>query len=158
MDKGYDSEKLHSFIREEIKANSVIPVKKRKRTRIIGEYRQQLHKNFDKNVYNRRSIVETVFSVIKRKFGEIVKARKFYNQLKEIKVKMIVYNTNKNIVNSVWLKLRISTKPNNTNNNSESDNGSSSGINESSKNNSTPGFGLLGSLTCLYGGWRLRKK
>ncbi len=24
---------------------------------------------------------------------------------------MIVYNINKNIVNSVWLKLRISTKP-----------------------------------------------
>lgn len=27
-----------------------------------------------------------------------------------------------------------------------------------SKNNSTPGFGLLGSLTCLYGGWNLRRK
>ncbi|MDQ1252309.1 MAG: hypothetical protein QG646_1430 [Euryarchaeota archaeon] len=26
-----------------------------------------------------------------------------------------------------------------------------------SKNNSTPGFGLLVSLTCLYGGWKLRK-
>jgi hypothetical protein len=52
-------------------------VNKRKRTRIIGEYRQKLHKNFDKKVYNRRSIVETVFSVIKRKFGERVKARKF---------------------------------------------------------------------------------
>ena len=31
MDKGYDSEKLHAFIREEIKANSVIPVKKKKK-------------------------------------------------------------------------------------------------------------------------------
>lgn len=30
--------------------------------------------------------------------------------------------------------------------------------NESSKNNSTPGFELLGSLTCLYGGWKLKKK
>ncbi|WP_292372999.1 hypothetical protein [Methanosarcina sp. UBA411] len=27
-----------------------------------------------------------------------------------------------------------------------------------SKIKSTPGFGLLGSLTCLYGGWKLRKK
>ncbi len=97
MDKGYDSEKLHSFIREEIKANSVIPVKKRKRTRIIGECRQQLNENFDKKVYNRRNIVEAVFSVIKRKFGEIVKARKYYNQVKEIKVKMLVYNINKNV-------------------------------------------------------------
>ncbi len=48
MDKGYDSEKLHSFIKDEIQANSVIPVKTRKRIRIIGECRQQLHKNFDK--------------------------------------------------------------------------------------------------------------
>jgi hypothetical protein len=111
MDKGYDSEKLYSFIREEVNANSIIPVKERKRTRIIGEYRQQLHKNFDKKVYNRRSIVETVFSVIKRKFGERVKVRKFYNQVKEIKVKLLVYNINKKIVNSFWLKVRISTKP-----------------------------------------------
>lgn len=34
---------------------------------------------------------------------------------------------------------------------------SSSG-NESSKNNSTPGFGLLGGLACLFGGWKFGKK
>jgi hypothetical protein len=34
---------------------------------------------------------------------------------------------------------------------------SSSG-NKSSKNSSTPGFGLLGGLACLFGGWELRKK
>jgi len=44
------------------------------------------------------------------------------------------------------------------NSDSESDNDSSSGENESSKSNSTPGFGLLGSLTCLYGRWKLGKK
>ena len=46
----------------------------------------------------------------------------------------------------------------NSNNNSESGSGSSSGRNESSKNNSIPGFGLLGSLACLCGGWRLKKR
>ena len=30
--------------------------------------------------------------------------------------------------------------------------------NKSSKVNSTPGFELLGSLVCIYGGWKLRKK
>jgi hypothetical protein len=45
-------------------------------------------------------------------------------------------------------------EPNNSNNSdSESDT-----EDKPSKNNSTPGFGLLGSLTCLYGGWKLRKK
>jgi len=39
------------------------------------------------------------------------------------------------------------TEPNNSNNSdSESDPGG-----KPSKNNSTPGFGLLGSLPCLYG-------
>ncbi|KKG14222.1 hypothetical protein EO98_09640 [Methanosarcina sp. 2.H.T.1A.6] len=55
--------------------------------------------------------------------------------------------------------VELNNSNNNTDtNNSESDNGSSSGENESSKNNATPGFGLLGSLACLYGGWKLRKK
>ncbi|PAV11114.1 hypothetical protein ASJ81_11340 [Methanosarcina spelaei] len=45
-------------------------------------------------------------------------------------------------------------EPNNSNNSdSESDT-----EDKPSKNNSTPGFRLLGSLTCLYGGWKLRKK
>ncbi len=29
---------------------------------------------------------------------------------------------------------------------------------KSSKNSSTPGFGLLGGLICLFGGWKLKKK
>ena len=47
---------------------------------------------------------------------------------------------------------------NSTNNDPESENGNSSSGDKSSGNNSAPGFGLLGSLTCLYGGWKLRKK
>ncbi|AKB76997.1 hypothetical protein MSHOH_0514 [Methanosarcina horonobensis HB-1 = JCM 15518] len=46
----------------------------------------------------------------------------------------------------------------NDTNNSESNNGSSSGQNESNKNNSTPGFGLLVSLACMYGERKLWKK
>lgn len=30
MDKGYDSEKIHSLMREEIKADSIIPLKQKK--------------------------------------------------------------------------------------------------------------------------------
>ncbi len=45
---------------------------------------------------------------------------------------------------------------NSNNSNSKSDNGSKPS--ESSEIRSTPGFELLGSLTCLYGGWKLRKK
>jgi len=102
MDKGYDSEKIHSLIREEIKADSIIPLRVRKRTRIKGKYRKQLYLSFDKIKYNRRNIAETTFSVVKRKFGEVLRARKFYNQVKEIKIKLIVYNINKKAVQIIW--------------------------------------------------------
>ncbi len=65
MDKGYDSEEIHALIREEIKADSIIPLRVRKRKRINGKYRKQLHIEFDKITYNRRNIVETIISVIK---------------------------------------------------------------------------------------------
>ena len=47
------------------------------------------------------------------------------------------------------------TEPDNSSNNSDSE---SDAGGKQSKNNSTPGFGLLGSLTCLYGGWKLKRK
>ena len=97
MDKGYDSEKIHVLIREEIKADSIIPVRVRKRKRIKGKYRRQLNLTFDKIKYNKRNIAETTFSVVKRKFGEVLRARKFYNQVKEIKIKLIAYNINKKV-------------------------------------------------------------
>ena len=40
MDKGYDSEKIHALIREEIKADSIIPLRVRKRKKIKGKYRK----------------------------------------------------------------------------------------------------------------------
>jgi hypothetical protein len=43
-------------------------------------------------VYHQRNKVETVFSVLKRKFGEALKARKYRLQVKEIKMKAILYN------------------------------------------------------------------
>lgn len=97
LDKGYDSEKIHTIIREEIKADSIIPLRKRKRKGIGGKYRKQLYMAFDKIKYNQRNIAETTFSVVKRKFGETLRARKFRNQVKEIKFKLIVYNIRKKV-------------------------------------------------------------
>lgn len=86
MDKGYDSEKIHALIREEIKADSIIPLRQRKRKKTKGKYRKQLHLSFNKIKYNQRNIAETTFSAVKRKFGETLRARKFRNQVKEIKI------------------------------------------------------------------------
>jgi len=111
MDKGYDSEEIHTLIREEIKADSIVPLRERKRKRINGKYRKQLHTDFDNIRYNRRNIVETIISMVKRKFGETLRARKVRNQVKEVKVKLIVYNINKKVIEIIWIKLGISTEP-----------------------------------------------
>ena len=52
---------------------------------------------FDEEKYHQRNKIETVFSVLKRKFGEALKARKYRLQVKEIKIKIILYNLSKMI-------------------------------------------------------------
>jgi hypothetical protein len=92
MDKGYDSEEIHRLIRNTLNSHSLIPVRNRTRKRISGYYRRKMMSLFDPDLYHQRNMVETVFSVLKRKFGESLKARKYRLQVKEIKIKMILYN------------------------------------------------------------------
>ncbi len=110
MDKGYDSENIHALIREEMKADSIIPLRQRKRKKVGGKYRKQLHLVFDKIKYNQRNMAERTFSVVKRKFGETLQERKFRNQVKEIKLKLIAYNIDEKVVEIICIKLRISTE------------------------------------------------
>jgi hypothetical protein len=77
MDKGYDSEEMHRLIRETLNSLALIPVRQRKRKRISGYYRRKMVSLFDPNLYHQRNKVETVFSVLKIKFGESLKARKY---------------------------------------------------------------------------------
>jgi transposase len=92
MDKGYDSEEIHELIRETLNSCSLIPIRNRKCKRIYGYYRIRIAQSFDQEKYHQRNKVETVFSVLKRKFGEVLKARKYRLQIKEIKIKVILYN------------------------------------------------------------------
>jgi hypothetical protein len=52
MDNGYDSENIHALIREEMKTDSIIPLRQRKRKKVGGKYRKKLHLVFDKIKYN----------------------------------------------------------------------------------------------------------
>ena len=92
MDKGYDSEAIHRLIRADLHANSVIPIRSWNNESIGGKYRQEMATQFNHIVYPRRQLVETKFSVLKRKFGGDLKARRFLSQTKEIANKMIVCN------------------------------------------------------------------
>jgi hypothetical protein len=49
-------------------------------------------KLFDPDQYHQRNKVETVFSVLKRKFKEAFRARKYRLYVKEINMNVILYN------------------------------------------------------------------
>ncbi len=111
MDKGYDCELIHSLTREKFKAIAMIPLRDRKRKKIKGFYRRKMVKEFNEELYHNRSLVETMFSVLKRKYGEEIKARKYWNQVKEVKIKLIVHNLGRCAKVVYVIQMRISTEP-----------------------------------------------
>ena len=113
MDKGYDSEAIHRLIREDLHANSVIPVRSWKNEIIGGTYRQEMACQFNDIIYPRRQLVENRFSVLKRKFNGDLKGRGFLIQMKEIANKMIVCNLHRFlqfIILEVFYRAEISKK------------------------------------------------
>jgi quaternary ammonium compound-resistance protein SugE len=111
MDKGYDSEAIHSLVREELEAVAMIPLRERKRKKIKGKYRRKMIDEFEEILYHCRNLVETMFSVLKRKYGEEVKARKYWNQAKEVKLKLLVHNLDRYVKVTYIVQMSISTKP-----------------------------------------------
>lgn len=93
MDRGYDSEKIHRVIRENLNALSIIPPRSWKGAEHVwGKYRKEITDNFDFIRYCKRFLVETRFSVLKRRFGADLKSRLFQIQKKEISCKIILAN------------------------------------------------------------------
>jgi len=92
MDKGYDSEAIHRLIRDDLHADSIIPIRSWNNEVVGGTYRKEMAQQFDDVRYRRRQLVENKFSVMKRKFSGDLKARRFLIQMKEIAGKMIVCN------------------------------------------------------------------
>jgi hypothetical protein len=88
MDKGFDSNPLHTWLREH-HIWSVAPVRKGCRR---GRYRKQLRDCFDWALYWQRNIVECLFSALKRLFGSHIRARSARMQRAELYCRMIAYN------------------------------------------------------------------
>jgi transposase len=93
-DRGYDSESLMQFIKEELKAEPVIRLKwgetPVERTR--GETRKQLRQHFPTQTYHQRSLVETANSSIKRRFDSVVRAKKYHTQKLDTLLKVPTHN------------------------------------------------------------------
>lgn len=88
MDKGFDSNPLHTWLRDH-GIWSIAPVRKGCKR---GCYRQQLRDCMDWCLYWQRNIVESLISAIKRLFGSHIRARSARMQRAEIYSKFIAYN------------------------------------------------------------------
>ncbi len=110
-DRGYDSESNNRFVRYRLRANNDIRVRtRRRRKRFWGRLRKESVKDFDWETYMKRNIVESVFSVIKRRLGDTLYSRSLRLRKKELKVMCIVYNINRYVrcFCFVWM---FSTRP-----------------------------------------------
>jgi hypothetical protein len=88
MDKGFDSNPLHTFLREQ-GIWSVAPVRKGCKR---GRYRREMRDCFDWALYWQRSIIESMISAVKRLFGSHVRARTARMQRAELSIRLIAYN------------------------------------------------------------------
>ncbi|PQV41975.1 transposase [Methanohalophilus euhalobius] len=104
---------IKEYTGNDYRAEAIIPVRCRKRKKIKGKYRRKMRDEFDEDIYHYRNLVETMFSVLKRKYGEELKATKYRNQAKEVKFKLLIHNIDRATSISVIIQMRISTEPRN---------------------------------------------
>jgi hypothetical protein len=87
-DGAYDSEPLHQLFEE--RGNELYaPVRKSSRQFPKGRNRRRCVEKHPK--YNKRSLVESTFSVIKKRFGPL-KAKSHFMKKREMAMRMVVYN------------------------------------------------------------------
>jgi hypothetical protein len=95
-DKGYDAEKNLLYLRSR-NIHAVIPVKTGHNAPRRTKLRKRMRKWFESNpvadeIYHERSKVESVFSSLKRKFGDALHSRSTLLGKKELKLRFLVYN------------------------------------------------------------------
>ena len=93
-DAGYDSESNHRFARDQHNVRSTIPPKHGRPTSkpFRGKYRRLMQRRFNHKTYGQRGQVETVFSMIKRNQGDVLPARTYWSQNREMLLKVLTHN------------------------------------------------------------------
>jgi len=92
-DKAYDCGENHEFAGQE-GFEHIAPVRdaKKRGNKIHRKNRKRLAKNFPKKKYHRRSIIESMFFRVKRLCGNVIRAKKWMMQKKEMLSKILAYN------------------------------------------------------------------
>lgn len=91
-DAEFDSERNHRYIRKTVRAMSVIPAKRGKRTWKVKGVRAEMRKKFPKPLYGRRALIESVFSAVKHKLSARAPGRSIKNQRKQALLLGLAYD------------------------------------------------------------------
>ena len=93
-DKAYDSQNYHDLAKQNLSATAIIPVRNLtdKLHRTKGKDRKRLKQEFNKEIYKKRNICETIFSMIKRNFTSRLKSKKVKTQNTELLITLITHN------------------------------------------------------------------
>jgi hypothetical protein len=93
-DAGYDSEPNHRFAREACGVRTIIPAKHGRPSAKppTGRYRRLMKSRFDRRAYRRRSQVETVVSMIKRRQGAHVRGRSHHARCRDLRLLALTHN------------------------------------------------------------------
>jgi len=89
-DKGYDWADLRTMLRD----HGVRPVIKH---REFDSLDKAHNARLDDETYHRRSVVETVFRVLKQRYGDRLRSRRWYRQYREFTLKCAVKNIDDNL-------------------------------------------------------------
>ncbi len=80
-DAEFDRERNHTYVRQTLRARSVNPAKRGKKTWRIHGVRAEGRRAFPRQQYRRRARIETVFSPVKRKPSARAPGRSLFTQL-----------------------------------------------------------------------------
>jgi len=95
-DKGFDAQKNHTVVHEHGALlitplrNEDVPIHRTK-----GEDRKKLKRSFPKKTYRKRNKKETVFGVVKQKYGDTVTAYTYHMQKIELLCRYLAYNVDR---------------------------------------------------------------
>jgi Transposase DDE domain/Transposase domain (DUF772) len=89
-DAEFDTEQNHQHIRQQLGAQSVIPAKRGRSSRV--GIRGQMRRHFPRRLYRQRAKVETIFSIIKRKLSARAPGRSLRTQIRQALLLGLTYN------------------------------------------------------------------
>ena len=99
-DKGYDDRSYREWLRNRGKRPLI-------RHRGFKPHDKGANARMDQELYHRRSLVETVISVLKRRYGSGVRSRVWWRQFRELVALCLVYNLERAVKLGVALLVRL---------------------------------------------------